>query len=265
MIEIPENELYKYTKHTVTGKSNGDWQVVKDGRPRAESLTQSIYSHTNIDEDDGADGPVIGLARGELKTRSRADSRASASSRSKNILEPILSSRKEYMSKEGYPKTEYVWRHPPVFEDVHGRTQPVYIGAGLGDLSSPAGYYSDEDPAGAAFGAERQPAKGEEDLLFRDSGYGSAGMLPGLGQKAPVAGYQSPDGVVVGDYGERIRFGKVLNHEQEMARSEGEATKALRRMKERRRSSAASAASKGKGKAVDMGDVENGMNRLNVR
>lgn len=258
--------MYKYTKHTVTGKPNGNWHVTKDARPRTQSLTQSIYSHTNEGSDDGADGPVIGLARGEAKTRSRTNSRASAGSRAKNILEPILSSKKEYMTNEGYPRTEYVWRHPPVFEDVHGRTQPVYIGAGLGDLSSAAiGYESDEDSAGAAFGAERPGAKGEEELLFPEGGYGSAGMLPGLGQKAPVAGYHhSNSGDVVGNFGERINYGKVLNHDDEMVRSEGEATKALRRMKERRRSSAASAASKGNGTAIDMDGVQYGMNEMRI-
>jgi hypothetical protein len=274
LIEIPENELHKYTQHTITGKPNGNWHLTKD-RPREQSLTQSIYSHTNTDPDDGAEGPVIGLVRGEPKSRSRANSHASAGSRSRSILEPILSSKKEYMTKEGYPKTEYVWRHPPVFEDAQGRTQPVYIGAGLGDLTSPLGeYYSDEDDtAGAAFGAERVLAKGEEGLLFRDSGYGSAGMLPGLsGQKAPVAGYQvqnqnqnqARNGDVVGDWGEKINYGKVLNHDEEMVRAEGEATKALRRMK-KRRSSVASAASKGKGKVVDVGGVERGIEGLNVR
>ncbi|CZR64723.1 uncharacterized protein PAC_14622 [Phialocephala subalpina] len=303
LTEIPESELYKYTQHTVTGKPNGNWQIVKDARPRKQSLSQSIYSHTNIDEDDGAEGPVIGLARGEPTTRSRPGSRASTAtgSRSKNILEPILSSKKEYMTKEGHPKTEYVWRHPPVFEDIHGRTQPVYIGAGLGDISPQNGYQSDSDTAGAEFGAERQPAKGEEGLLFRDSGYGSQGMLPGLGQSAPMSEFQNTNGHrksvagvqhmngyhkkglngingthsrkssvemngdVVGDYGEKIRLGKVLNHSEQMEMSEGQATKALRRMKERRRSSAASAASKGKGKEVDMDGLVDGVNGMHVR
>ncbi|KAE8447214.1 hypothetical protein EG329_011045 [Mollisiaceae sp. DMI_Dod_QoI] len=258
LTEIAESDLHKYTKHSVTGKPNGNWHIVKDGA-RTQSLTQSIYSHTNIDENDGADSPIIPLARGEPKTRSRRNSRASTISRSKNVLDPILSSKKESMTKEGYPKTEYVWRHPPVFQDAEGRTQPVYISAGLGDLSSPTGYHSDADSTGAEFGAMRQPAKGEEDLLFRDSGYGSAGMLPGLVQKAPVAEYQDTDGDVVGDFGEEINYGRVLNHDEEMRRSEGEATKALRRMKERRRSSlesSGSAASRGKGKAVDVTEVQ---------
>lgn len=171
----------------------------------------------------------------------------------------------------------------------------MYIGAGLGDISAQNGYQSDSDTASAEFGAERQPAKGEEGLLFRDSGYGSQGMLPGLGQSAPMTGYQNANGHtvstnrhrqtnayqkngsharkssvemngdIVGDFGEKIRLGKVLNHSEQMELSEGEATKALRRMKERRRSSAASAASKGKGKAIDMGEVGRAMDVLNIR
>lgn len=35
------------------------------------------------------------------------------------------------MTEGGYPRTEYLWLHPPVFEDALGRTQPVAIPAGL--------------------------------------------------------------------------------------------------------------------------------------
>lgn len=41
---------------------------------------------------------------------------------------PVLSSKKSYITKEGVPKTEYVWRHPPVLEPVAyetGETMPV--------------------------------------------------------------------------------------------------------------------------------------------
>lgn len=265
--------MHKYTKHTVTGKPNNNWRILKDEMPP----TQTTHSHAKIDEDDGADGPIIGLARDESNRRSRACSLTKSGSLTTSILEPILSSKKEYISNEGHPKTEYVWRHPPVFEDVHGRTQPMYIGAGLGDLSSPDGYYSDEDPAGAAFGAERDSAKGEEDLLFRDSGYGHAGMLPGLGQPAPVAKYQTTDGDHQRnfsgsttedhrsghDIGEDFESGSGLNYHERIERASGEATKALQRMRERRRSSAGAAT--GKGKGIDMMGLERGMNGMHVR
>jgi hypothetical protein len=43
-------------------------------------------------------------------------------------LEPILTSKKTYMTKGGYPRTEYVWRHPPVFETANGQTQYIFQG-----------------------------------------------------------------------------------------------------------------------------------------
>lgn len=45
--------------------------------------------------------------------------------------EPILAEKKTYMTEGGYPRTEYLWLHPPVFVDASGRTQPVLIPAGL--------------------------------------------------------------------------------------------------------------------------------------
>ncbi|KUI69601.1 hypothetical protein VM1G_04740 [Cytospora mali] len=47
--------------------------------------------------------------------------------------EPILMDKKTYVTEEGFNRTEYLWRHPPVFEDVHGRTTPVRIPAGVSD------------------------------------------------------------------------------------------------------------------------------------
>ncbi|KUI54238.1 hypothetical protein VP1G_01661 [Cytospora mali] len=47
--------------------------------------------------------------------------------------EPILMDKKTYVTEDGINRTEYLWRHPPVFEDVHGRTTPVRIPAGISD------------------------------------------------------------------------------------------------------------------------------------
>lgn len=47
--------------------------------------------------------------------------------------EPILMDKKTYVTEGGVPRTEYLWRHPPVFVDVHGRTTPVRIPAGISD------------------------------------------------------------------------------------------------------------------------------------
>lgn len=45
--------------------------------------------------------------------------------------EPILADQKTYVTEEGYSRTEYLWLHPPVFEDFDGRTRSVLIPAGL--------------------------------------------------------------------------------------------------------------------------------------
>lgn len=47
--------------------------------------------------------------------------------------EPILVDKKTYVTEDGIVRTEYLWRHPPVFEDIHGRTTPVLIPAGVSD------------------------------------------------------------------------------------------------------------------------------------
>lgn len=60
-------------------------------------------------------------------SRSSIDSMSSVVG-GKSTLEPVLSSKREYISKEGHPKTEYVWRHPPVFETSNGQTQFVFQG-----------------------------------------------------------------------------------------------------------------------------------------
>jgi len=292
---------------TANGSPNRNWEIVQTGlghgdhgstlhrktasqqsRIRSKSLTSSNYqyTHPSIDEDESADGPVIGYTRGEPKANhsrvnSRTSTHTSKSSISKNALEPILSSKKEYTTTEGYPKTEYVWRHPPVFETATGQTQPVYIGAGLGDISSVRpktapgkSYYDeeDEDTAGADFGAMRRSSGGEEEFLFRDSGYGSGGMLPGLAEKTPLAGMSGEPRFIPEDF-EIIQLGRVVGDEsgekgKGRDNSEGEATRALRRLREKRRSSGATSVASTV-KAHDRGgsveEMERGVSGLHVR
>jgi len=310
LVEIPEHIV---PRRTAQGSSSRNWEIVETGigrgdhasmlhrktpsqqsRRRSQSLTQgnSRYSHANIDEENDANRPVIGLAHGGSKANSsRANSLTSFhskvnprtsnhtpnSSKTRNVLEPFLSSKKEYITKEGYPKTEYVWRHPPVSETATRKTQPIYVGAGIGDLSSPTtgnisgeAYYSDEDDAeGADFGAMKTPAKGEEGLLFQDSGYGNQEMLPGLQEKTPLAGLRGTPTFDPKDF-EVIRLGKVIGEGHDanarmtngVNNAEGEATKALRRMREKRRSSGASTV-KVKGNSISQ--VDKGIGGLNVQ
>ena len=104
----------------------------------------------------------------------------STRSRAKSLLQPVLSSKKEYMTEAGHPRTEYVWHHPPVMQTKDDQTRPIYVGAGLGDLAAQT-YSSDEDEdlAGARFGA----AGGEGALLFNESEYERSGSLPGLARQ----------------------------------------------------------------------------------
>lgn len=159
LVPIPESEV---PRHSLTGKPNAYWEAAK--RPQSQASPAEV--------EDAATPPSVAYTRDESKSpRSRGNSL-------KSILDPILSSKKESVTKDGHPRTDYVWRHPPVFETVDGKTQPIYIGAGLGDLSSKQSLDSTAATA----------SKEDEALLFRDSGYGSEGMLPGLKERSPMAG-----------------------------------------------------------------------------
>jgi hypothetical protein len=176
------------------------------------------------------------------------------------------------MTEEGYPRTEFVWRHPPVFEDAIGRTQPVIINAGLGDPNAGPEQFLEDGLQEAE--TARSP-KDEESLLFRDSGHGWQGMLPGLLSLAPTAnGRYKNVGAVVGDLGERVNFWKVVGDE-EMGKvkiagnAEGEATKALKRMQEKRMSRSAgsregTASQPHVGDLLYVGDLVKGVNGLQV-
>jgi len=246
--EIPESMV---PKQTVTGKLDQNWHISKPGPGRLASGHDPCETASRTSTDSAPDGPVIGLARGEPRTRPRGNSKASSLKSNKN-REPILSSKKESITKDGIPRTEYVWRQPPVFETIKGDTQPVYIGAGIGDLSG-ENYCSDEDDElGAEFGAASSTAKGEESLLFRDSGYGSGGMLPGLEEMSPIA--KTDGSAQVG----RVVDDGSLGQVNVASNAEGEATEALRRMRERRRSSAAS-------KTNGVHGLENGVKNMSVK
>lgn len=245
LVEIPESEV---SRHTVTGKLDQGWHLSKPG-PSMISSGCEIASRASTDS--APDGPVIGLARGGPRSRPGGNSTALSIKSSKR--EPILSTKQESTTKDGVPKTEYVWRHPPVFETVSGQTQPVHVVAGRGAPSSGENHYSDEeDELGAEFGAARTSDKGEEGLLFRDSGYGFGGMLPGLTEMNPAstASGSSNRGRVLGD--EAVGKGDLSSTAEG-----GEATKALRRMKERRRSSAT-------GKANRSGGLEDGVQNMRI-
>lgn len=182
LVEIAEADVHKYA---VTGKEAHNWHIAPGSTPcQPNSDTTTV----NSAPDESADFPVVGLARGVPKTRPRGNSTKSTKStksngsRAKNILEPVLASKKEHTTGAGHPRTDYVWHHPPVSDTPDGGSGPIYIGAGLGDLSGHT-YSSDEDEdlAGAEFGAVSS-----ERGLFRDPSYEGLGVLPGLG-KGPGA------------------------------------------------------------------------------
>ncbi|KAL2070160.1 hypothetical protein VTL71DRAFT_13186 [Oculimacula yallundae] len=203
LIEIPEPQV---PEHKLTGRMNGNWALSRTPRSRANSLAQNVaHYRADSDEYESAEAPVIGLARGEPKPRSRASSRASnhivRQSRSlKNLFtEPILVSKKEYMTEDHFPRTEYLWRHPPVFEDAMGRTQPIIIGAGFGNPNAPRQEFLEDSVRYEDQSAMRSPTQ-EESLFFRDSGYGSLGMLPGLSPRSPISDNVYGNDASAGDY-----------------------------------------------------------------
>jgi hypothetical protein len=163
-----------------------------------ECETASLSSVASADS--APDGPVVALARDDSRTRARTSSEASST----NVpFKPVLSSKKEHTAQAGVPSTEQIWRHPPVSETATGQPQPIYVGAGIYDLSAEDYYSDDDDEWGADYGAMRTPAVGEEDLIFRDSGYGADGMLPGLtGMNVPLTGTES------------VHLGRSIDEEQ---------------------------------------------------
>ena len=74
-------------------------------------------------------------------------------------------------------KTESVWKHVPV---LNRRRQEMEEA----ELRYSPDENSDDDDSEGEFACLRRPENGEEELLFRDCGYGSGGMLPGLDEMA---------------------------------------------------------------------------------
>lgn len=103
LVEASDDEVRQ-----LTGRPVRDWMVV----PRSMS--------TGLRDDDPKlylpeDAPQPGRVPIEIQT------------------EPILVDKKTHVTEDGTVRTEYLWRHPPVFEDIHGRTTPVLIPAGVSD------------------------------------------------------------------------------------------------------------------------------------
>ena len=98
-------------------------------------------------------------------------------------------------------------------------------------------------------------------------------MLPGLSALAPMSdGRYKDDGDVVGDFGENFNHGRVVEDDQVSnikiaSNAEGEATKALKRMRERRRSATARkpvGSSERRDSQPHVGDLVRGVNGLQV-
>lgn len=95
VVKVPENEVHNYTM-------TGTWVY---GQPNMAKPTES----------------QIVVDRESNKLLEKGPSRRA----------PILADQMTYTTKEGMQRTEYLWRHPPVFEDASGRAEPVRIPAGL--------------------------------------------------------------------------------------------------------------------------------------
>ncbi|CAG8950759.1 hypothetical protein HYFRA_00002972 [Hymenoscyphus fraxineus] len=122
---------------TIDGSRNRNWEIKETGIGRyygSESQSSRTLRHkrssSNLSADswssarstfgsDSLKGPLSLVNDG-------GEPMDGTKSGIKNLSDPILSSKKEYMAKEGHPVTEYVWRHPPVFETTNGQIQPIY-------------------------------------------------------------------------------------------------------------------------------------------
>ncbi|KAL3426872.1 hypothetical protein PVAG01_00381 [Phlyctema vagabunda] len=127
---------------------------------------------------------------------------------------PVLSSRKDSLNKDGIPKTESVWRHPPTLDmgsKETGQSVPMYFNEG-----------HESDGTEPDYTTEKVAAAEGDDMLFRDSGYGAGGMLPGLAETASTAihGRSPPP-----------RRDHPRNDYSDSS-GDGEASKALRRRRE---------------------------------
>ena len=126
--------------------------------------------------------------------------------RDHSLSDPVISSSKNYVTDEGHPKKESVIRHPPTLETggyETAQTVPMHMNC---LPSERARNSSNQD----SIPRRRHGSREEEGLLYKNTGYGEQGMLPGLTEKTPTTGY---DGSV------------------------GEATSFLRRKKEEKRRS----------------------------
>lgn len=204
MIEIPEIDVPKYTGRPLETINQG-WKLVRTTEPivqgtshtrndsiqrkplpastNSEQLIEQFQSYGPFIHKGSADGLVQISAKRESKPNYAGlpsiSTYTGTTSNSNNLPEPILISKKEYITKEGYPRTEYVWRHPPVFEDAQGRMQPIYLEGVTDDLDLTSLIRSssdEEDASGLNFGALNSGGP-----LFTDEGYGVPSVLPGLG------------------------------------------------------------------------------------
>ncbi|EPE35211.1 hypothetical protein GLAREA_10908 [Glarea lozoyensis ATCC 20868] len=174
-----------------------------------------------------------------------------------STLEPVLTSKKTYMTPEGYPRTEYVWRHPPVFETANGQIQYIFQGVEryLNGEQRHGHTRSESDtnniPRSETFA--RKIGEGNLRSRFnRDSGYDGGYSHEEHAARGQHVGWEAREE----EY--RLDDGRVRSAGYEPVRG-GEATNALRRIRERR-SRASSAASSG----GFVGEVERGMRGLSV-
>ncbi|KAH8594444.1 hypothetical protein B0O99DRAFT_595378 [Bisporella sp. PMI_857] len=212
LIEIPESMVPNYH---VSGKLDQNWHI-----SRGAICSNDIETASTTSSGSAASAPTISLARRDpnvsYPTIKASRSLRSHDRSSRSILGPFLSSKKESTAKEGHPKTEYVWRHPPVFETVGSKATQAVIPTAFEE------HYYSSDEEEAVFGAERT----EGDLLFNDAGYGDGGMLPGLQERSPAGMATLRESISGEASSEEARIPRVMSD------VEGQATRGLRRIKE---------------------------------
>ncbi|PQE06741.1 hypothetical protein CJF30_00008636 [Rutstroemia sp. NJR-2017a BBW] len=201
----------------------------------------------------------------------------------KNPVEPIKIMEREYMTTEGFPRKETWWRHPPTLETgakETGQTVPMFwhwtdneeelhaaekiegerkmhVG---GEMNGHTHAHSN-GKVSRRFSIPRKPIVHDESSLLPKEKAVQAG-----GDKSSNSRHSS--GTHAAYTTDKPSLGRVLGEEtpREIAQ-EGEATKYLRRRKERRSSSVSEAGSWGSswGRGSEMGGSGHKRNSLGLR
>lgn len=186
LIEIPESQI---PGRTGAGAANRNWKIVPT------SLGEGSYAPPSQQDRGSRNSYIpprtIASQPDEYEKAANSPVVHHGGHSASNYDDPILASKKDSISPEGIPRTEYLWRHKPQFENVkRPHDGPQYIGASnvsslAESLSRTNGRRSDTSDSSRERGyvlndKSNNKIKEGDAPMFRDSGYGSGGGLPNI-------------------------------------------------------------------------------------